>query len=80
MDLTPFQIHLSAGIRCVIQDKPATIVIQCPAPMTIEQLCREIGIPAVLVAFAVVDGVKKNMDDLINADAAIHLFGTMAGG
>jgi hypothetical protein len=48
--------------------------------LTIRQIARNIGIPATLIVYAIVDGVKMNLDDVIDWDAKIHLFGTMAGG
>ena len=73
-------VQLSEGIRCVIKDKPSTFVVESPRPVTIKQLAHDIGIPSILVAFAIANGEKKNLNDLVKRDATIHFFGTMAGG
>jgi hypothetical protein len=59
---------------------PSTVVVECPNAVTIKQLAQDIGIPKILVAFAITDGKKKSIDDVVESDADIHLFGTMAGG
>ena len=74
------RVHLSEGIRCILKEKPAKIVAERPEPLTVKQLARDIGIPPILIAFAIVDGEKKNLDDVVDSDAKIHFFGTMAGG
>jgi hypothetical protein len=33
-----------------------------------------------LVVFAIINGVKRDVDTVVSTDAKIHLFGTMAGG
>ena len=48
--------------------------------MTVRQIAHDIGIPAALIVFASVDGVKMNLDDVVDKDAKVHLFGTMSGG
>ena len=73
-------VQLSEGIRCVIDGKPLNFVVESPEPVTIRQIAHDSGIPTILVAFAIVDGVKRNLDDVIKNDSKIHFFGTMAGG
>ena len=73
-------VQLSEGIRCILKEKPVTIVVQSPKPVTVKQLARDIGVPPILIAFAIADGEKKNLDDVVDDDAKIHFFGTMAGG
>lgn len=73
-------IQLSEGIQCVLKEELSTHVVESPEPVTIKQLAKDIGIPSVLVAFAIADGEKKNLDDVVTSDTTLHLFGTMAGG
>jgi len=73
-------VQLSEGIRCVIEGKPSNFVVESPEPVTIKQIANDNGIPTILIAFAIVDGVKKNLDDIVKSDSKIHFFGTMAGG
>jgi len=73
-------VQLSEGIRCILKETPSTVVVQIPEPMTVKQLALDIGIPPILIAFAIADGEKKSLDDVVESDASIHFFGTMAGG
>ncbi|MGW8187507.1 MAG: hypothetical protein ACWGNK_09570 [Desulfobacterales bacterium] len=73
-------IHIAETICSVAQHYPPRLTLESRAPLTIRQIARNIGIPVVLIVFAIVDGVKMNLDDVIDWDAKIHLFGTMAGG
>ncbi|MEJ2638253.1 MAG: hypothetical protein P8010_01625 [Desulfosarcinaceae bacterium] len=73
-------IQLSEGIRRLIKDKPSDFIVESPVPVTIKQLARDVGIPSILVAFAIANGEKKNLDDTVNRDSQIQFFGTMAGG
>ena len=74
------RVQLSEGIRCILKEKPSTIVVERPEPVTIKQLAQVVGIPPILIAFAIANGEKKSLDDVIDSDANIHFFGTMAGG
>ena len=74
------KVQLSDGIRCVVKKKPATFVVESPQSVTIRQLAHDLGIPLVLIAFAIENGQKKNLDDVVESDATIQFFGTMAGG
>ena len=74
------RVHLSEGIRCILKEKPSIGVVECQEPVTVKQLARYIGVPPILIAFAIADGEKKSLDDVVDSDAKIHLFGTMAGG
>ena len=73
-------VQLSEGIQCVLKEERAPLVVESPEPVTIKQLAKDIGIPSALIAFAIADGEKKNLDDVVTSDTTIHLFGTMAGG
>lgn len=73
-------VHIAETIRCVLKDIPETVVVEEQDPVTIGQLAVEIGIPPILVVFASVDGIKKNVNAVVSGDSQIHLFGTMAGG
>lgn len=73
-------VQLSEGIRCILKKKLTTVVVESQEPVTIKQLARDIGIPPILIAFAIMNGEKKNLDDVVESDANIHFFGTMAGG
>lgn len=73
-------IYLAETIRSVVKDKPPILCLESSGPLTIQQIVRKIGIPSALVVFASVDGVKMSLDDAIEKDAKVHLFGTMAGG
>ena len=73
-------VHIAETIRSIVKDIPKSLVIEKQQPITIRQLTANIGIPPVLVVFTSIDGVKKDLDAVVSADAQIHLFGTMAGG
>jgi hypothetical protein len=73
-------VHISESIRSVVKDLPKTLVVEKSAPATIKQLAMDIGIPSILIVFAMVDGVRKSLDEAIAGDAEIHFFGTIAGG
>jgi hypothetical protein len=73
-------VHISESIRSVVKDLPKTVVVEKPASSTIRQLAIDIGIPPILIVFAMVDDVKKSLDEVIAGDAKIHFFGTIAGG
>jgi hypothetical protein len=73
-------VQLSEGIRCILEKNPSTLVVESPQSVTIKRLARDVGVPPILVAFAIANGEKKNLDDVIDRDARVHLFGTMAGG
>ena len=73
-------VHISENIRSVAKDLPKTVVVEKSTSTTIRKLAMDIGIPTILIVFASVDGVKKNMDEVIAGDAEIHFFGTIAGG
>jgi len=74
------KIHLSETIRCVVNDKPPILSLESRTPVTIRQIAHDIVIPAALIVFASVDGVKMNLDDIVDKDVKVHLFGTMSGG
>ena len=73
-------IHIAETLRSVIKDIPKKVVVYKTEPTTIQQLAIDIGIPPILVVFASVNGIKKNLNDSVAEDAKIHLFSTMAGG
>lgn len=73
-------VQLSEGIRVVIEGKQSNFVVESPEPVTIRQIAHDNGIPTILIAFAIVDGVKRNLDDVVRIDSKIHFFGTLAGG
>lgn len=73
-------VQLSEGIRCVIEGKPSNFVVESPEPVTIKQIANDNGIPTIIIAFAIVNGEKKNLDYVVESDAKIYFFGTMAGG
>ena len=53
-----------------------------PSGKTLRQAALEVGVPPILIVFAVVDGVRKEVDDPLNdgADVHFHFHGTMTGG
>jgi hypothetical protein len=73
-------VHIAETIRSVIKNIPKTVVTEKQRSITLRQLSVEIGIPPILIVFAVVNGVKKSLDEDITGDADIHFFGTMSGG
>ena len=73
-------VQLSEGIRSILRQKGSVVAVESEKPLTIEQLARHIGIPSILIAFAIVDGEKKNLEYVVTGDSSIHLFGTMSGG
>ena len=80
MHMIRITIQIAETIRSVTRHPSPRLVLDSRAPLTIRQIARNIGIPATLIVYAIVDGVKMNLDDVIDWDAKIHLFGTMAGG
>ncbi|MEJ2473276.1 MAG: hypothetical protein P8Y74_05255 [Desulfobacterales bacterium] len=73
-------IHVAQTIRSVVKDLPKTIIVEYMESKTLRQLAVDVGIPPILIVFGMINGVKKDLNDIIAADAEIHFFGTMSGG
>ncbi len=80
MNRMKLTIHIAETIRCVLKDIPNCVVIEKHEPTSISQLAADIGVPPILVVFASVDGMRKEVNTVVTEDAKIHLFGSMAGG
>jgi hypothetical protein len=73
-------VHISQTIRAVARELPDTMVVEKPESVTIRQLAVTLGIPPILIAFTVVDDVKRGLDEEVPATSDIYFFGTVAGG
>lgn len=73
-------VELSHGIQCVLKELPATVVVERSEPATIGRIAKEIGVPPILIAFAIENGEKRNLDAVLSGDAEIYLFAPLAGG
>jgi len=73
-------IHVAQTIRSVVNDLPKTIIVEYTESKTLRQLAVDVGVPPILIVFGMINGVKKDLNDIIAADAEVHFFGTMSGG
>jgi len=73
-------IHVAQTIRSVVKDLPKTIIVEYMESKTLRQLAVDVGVPPILIVFGMINGVKKDLNDIIAADAEVHFFGTMSGG
>jgi len=73
-------IQVAHSIRRVVNDLPKTIIVECTESKTLRQLAVDVGIPPILIVFGMINGVKKDLNDIIAANAEVHFFGTMSGG
>lgn len=73
-------VHISETIRSVVKGLPETTTFENAEGVTLRHLAVQLGVPPILIVFAIVNGVKKNLDDTVSADAEVHFLGTMAGG
>jgi hypothetical protein len=73
-------IHIADTIRCVVKGLPREAAVSTPAGKTLRQAALEVGVPPILIVFAVVDGVRRGLDAPPSDGAQVHLHGTMAGG
>jgi hypothetical protein len=73
-------IHVAQTIRSVVKDLPKTIIVEYMESKTLRQLAVDVGIPPILIVFGMINGVKKDLNDIIAADVEVHFFGTMSGG
>jgi hypothetical protein len=79
-DTMTLTIHIAQTIRSVVNNLPKTINLEYTESKTLRQLAVDVGIPPILIVFGMINGVKKDMNDIITADAEVHFFGTMSGG
>jgi hypothetical protein len=73
-------IHVAQSLRGVVNDLPKTIIVGYTERKTLRQLAVDVGIPPILIVFGMINGVKKDLNDIVGADAEVHFLGTMSGG
>jgi len=77
-------IHIAESIRCVAQGLPRKVVVPAPHGKTLRQLAIENGIPPILIVFTLVEGVRRDLEDVLEdvprGDTSIHFHGSIAGG
>jgi hypothetical protein len=79
-DRMTLTIHVAQTIRSVVKDLPKTIIVEYMESKTLRQLAVDVGVPPILIVFGMINGVKKDLNDIIAADVEVHFFGTMSGG
>ncbi len=75
-----FSVHIAGTIRRLAAHLPDTTIVEIPGPLTVRELALEIGIPDVLVVFALVNGKRTALQTPLTRSAEVSFFGTMAGG
>ena len=73
-------IHIAETLRRVVTGLPSQVTIEIREAKTLRQAACEAGLPPILIVFAVVDGVRKGLDEPLNDGVQVHFHGTMAGG
>lgn len=73
-------IHISDTIRSVAGDLAQKIELPASGDETVRQLAGRISVPAALITFSTVNGVRFSLDKPVQNGTEIHLFGTIAGG
>ena len=73
-------VKISGTLRGIIDGLPPEMAIEKTAPLTINQVAADLGIPPILIVMAFVDGVKRSLNHQLTHDAEIYLMGPVAGG
>jgi molybdopterin converting factor small subunit len=73
-------IHIAETLRRVVAGLPSQKTIEIRESKTLRQAAVEVGVPPILIVFAVVDGARKGLDEPLNDGVQVHFHGTMAGG
>jgi hypothetical protein len=73
-------VRISNTLLHVVEGLPSEVVVEKTVPLTISQLAIELKIPTILIAIAVVDGVKRPLDFRLTQNAEITFIGPIAGG
>ncbi|MDJ0784100.1 MAG: hypothetical protein QNJ22_19195 [Desulfosarcinaceae bacterium] len=73
-------IHIADTIRSVVPALPKQVTVEISKEKTLHEAALEVGVPPVLIVFAIVDGVRKALDEPVGESAQVHFYGTMAGG
>jgi molybdopterin converting factor small subunit len=73
-------IYIADTIRCVVKGLPKQVEIPEPEGKTIRQAALEVGVPPILIVFAVVDGIRRELDARLEDGDQVHFHGTVAGG
>jgi sulfur-carrier protein len=78
----PVQIFLSSTLRKYVAGYDPTLGVMkmIEAPMKLEDLCREMGIPVETVKIAMVDGRRVPLDHELHGEERIAFFPPVGGG
>ena len=78
----PVQIFLSSTLRKYVPDYDPTVGVgkRIDAPMRLESLCREMGIPVATVKIVMVNGKRVSLEYEVKGNERIALFPPVGGG
>lgn len=73
-------LHLSGGLRAVLEHLPEKITIEFEGPTSLREILVRAGINPLLVMAVTVDGERRDKDQVIDHDGRINVVGPVAGG